>query len=44
MKNHQNRTLGAFEKTFWLLDQIDSKDFVIAGEIEGRVVMKIAEP
>jgi hypothetical protein len=36
MKNHQNRTLGAFEKTFWLLDQIDSKDFVIAGEIEGR--------
>jgi NRPS condensation-like uncharacterized protein len=36
MKKQQNRTLGAFEKTFWLLDQIDSKDFVLAGEIEGR--------
>ncbi len=36
MKNHQNRTLGAFEKTFWLLDQIDSKDFVLAAEIQGR--------
>jgi NRPS condensation-like uncharacterized protein len=36
MKNQQNRTLGAFEKTFWLLDQIDSKDFVLAGEIEGK--------
>jgi len=36
MKNYQNRTLGAFEKTFWLLDQIDSKDFVLAGEIRGR--------
>jgi len=36
MKNQQNRTLGAFEKTFWLLDLIDSKDFALAGEIEGR--------
>ncbi len=36
MKNKQNRTLGAFEKTFWLLDYIDSKDFAIAGEIEGH--------
>ncbi len=36
MKKHQNRTLGAFEKTFWLLDQIDSKDFVLAAEIEGK--------
>ncbi|GAA4326575.1 hypothetical protein GCM10023149_29480 [Mucilaginibacter gynuensis] len=35
MKRQQNRTLGAFEKTFWLLDQIDSKDFVLAGEIDG---------
>ncbi|WP_108244471.1 condensation domain-containing protein [Muricauda brasiliensis] len=36
MTNKQNRTLGAFEKTFWLLDFIDSKDFAIAGEIEGH--------
>jgi len=36
MKKQQNRTLGAFEKTFWLLDQIDSKDFALAGEIDGR--------
>ncbi|MGS2741789.1 condensation domain-containing protein [Sinomicrobium sp. M5D2P17] len=36
MRKEQNRTLGAFEKTFWLLDFIDSKDFAIAGEIEGR--------
>ncbi|OOQ58435.1 condensation domain-containing protein [Mucilaginibacter pedocola] len=36
MTNQQNRTLGAFEKTFWLLDQIDSKDFALAAEIEGR--------
>jgi len=36
MENQQNRTLGAFEKTFWLLDQIDSKDFVLAAEINGR--------
>jgi len=36
MTNHQNRTLGAFEKTFWLLDQIDSKDFALAAEIEGK--------
>jgi len=36
MKKHQNRTLGAFEKTFWLLDQIDSKDFALAAEVEGR--------
>ncbi|MET1055177.1 MAG: condensation domain-containing protein [Pedobacter sp.] len=36
MENQQNRTLGAFEKTFWLLDQIDSKDFVLAAEIDGR--------
>lgn len=36
MRTKQNRTLGAFEKTFWLLDQIDSKDFVLAGEIEGK--------
>ncbi|UOE47937.1 hypothetical protein MTO98_26355 [Mucilaginibacter sp. SMC90] len=35
MKNYQSRTLGAFEKTFWLLDQIDSKDFALAAEIEG---------
>jgi len=32
----QNRTLGAFEKTFWLLDQIDSKDFPLAAEVEGK--------
>jgi len=37
MTNQQNRTLGAFEKTFWLLDQIDSKDFALAAEIEGVV-------
>ena len=36
MKKMQNRTLGAFEKTFWLLDLIDSKDFALAAEIEGR--------
>jgi hypothetical protein len=36
MAKHQNRTLGAFEKTFWLLDQIDSKDFALAAEVEGR--------
>ncbi|RYY36882.1 MAG: condensation protein [Sphingobacteriaceae bacterium] len=36
MTNQQNRTLGAFEKTFWLLDQIDSKDFALAAEINGR--------
>ena len=36
MRNKQNRTLGAFEKTFWLLDLIDSKDFSVAGEIEGH--------
>jgi NRPS condensation-like uncharacterized protein len=35
MKNQQNRTLGAFEKTFWLLDQIDSKDFALAADIDG---------
>lgn len=35
MTNLQNRTLGAFEKTFWLLDQIDSKDFALAAEING---------
>ncbi|RZL20441.1 MAG: condensation protein [Pedobacter sp.] len=35
MEKKQNRTLGAFEKTFWLLDQIDSKDFALAAEIEG---------
>jgi NRPS condensation-like uncharacterized protein len=35
MKKLSNRTLGAFEKTFWLLDQLDSKDFAVAGEIEG---------
>jgi len=35
MKNQQNRTLGAFEKNFWLLDQIDSKDFALAADIEG---------
>ncbi|MCF0072182.1 condensation domain-containing protein [Dyadobacter sp. CY261] len=35
MKRHQNRTLGAFEKTFWLLDQIDSKDFALAADILG---------
>ena len=32
----QNRTLGAFEKTFWLLDLIDSKDFALAADIEGK--------
>ncbi|PQA54527.1 condensation domain-containing protein [Siphonobacter curvatus] len=36
MKKYQNRTLGAFEKTFWLLDQIDSKDFALAADISGR--------
>lgn len=36
MKTQQNRTLGAFEKTFWLLDQIDSKDFALAADIEGK--------
>lgn len=36
MTRHQNRTLGAFEKTFWLLDQIDSKDFALAAEVEGK--------
>ncbi len=35
MKKNQNRTLGAFEKTFWLLDQIDSKDFALAADITG---------
>jgi len=35
MKRQQNRTLGAFEKTFWLLDQIDSKDFALAADITG---------
>ncbi|WP_420155507.1 condensation domain-containing protein, partial [Siphonobacter sp.] len=35
MKKHQNRTLGAFEKTFWLLEQIDSKDFALAADISG---------
>ncbi|MET7257175.1 condensation domain-containing protein [Dyadobacter fermentans] len=35
MKRTQNRTLGAFEKTFWLLDQIDSKDFCLAADISG---------
>ncbi|RYZ48771.1 MAG: condensation protein, partial [Sphingobacteriales bacterium] len=35
MGKKQNRTLGAFEKTFWLLDQIDSKDFALAAEIDG---------
>ncbi|MDF7815765.1 condensation domain-containing protein [Hymenobacter sp. YC55] len=35
MKRQQNRILGAFEKTFWLLDQIDSKDFCLAAHISG---------
>ncbi|MCE7062383.1 condensation domain-containing protein [Dyadobacter sp. CY343] len=35
MKRQQNRTLGAFEKAFWLLDQIDSKDFCLAADIAG---------
>jgi hypothetical protein len=35
MKRQQNRPLGAFEKTFWLLDQIDSKDFCLAADISG---------
>ncbi|OUJ70392.1 condensation domain-containing protein [Hymenobacter crusticola] len=35
MKRQQNRPLGAFEKTFWLLDQIDSKDFCLAADIAG---------
>lgn len=37
MKRQQNRTLGAFEKTFWLLDQIDSKDFALAADISGTL-------
>lgn len=37
MTNQKKRTLGAFEKTFWLLDQIDSKDFALAAEVEGKV-------
>lgn len=36
MTKQRNRTLGAFEKTFWLLDQIDSKDFALAAEVEGK--------
>ncbi|MFD1141094.1 condensation domain-containing protein [Larkinella insperata] len=36
MKKQQNRTLGAFEKTFWLLDQIDSKDFALAADLSGN--------
>lgn len=36
MTKQMKRTLGAFEKTFWLLDQIDSKDFALAAEIEGK--------
>jgi hypothetical protein len=36
MNYQQRRTLGAFEKTFWLLDLIDSKDFALAAEIEGN--------
>lgn len=39
MEKKQNRTLGAFEKTFWLLDQIDSKDFALAAEIEGTAAI-----
>ena len=35
MKRQQNRTIGAFEKTFWLLDQIDSRDFCLAADISG---------
>jgi hypothetical protein len=35
MERQQNRTLGAFEKAFWLLDQIDSKDFCLAADISG---------
>ncbi|RFM29026.1 phthiocerol/phthiodiolone dimycocerosyl transferase family protein [Deminuibacter soli] len=35
MNTHQHRTLGAFEKAFWLLDQVDSKDFALAAEVEG---------
>ncbi|WP_324678565.1 condensation domain-containing protein [Hymenobacter sp. GOD-10R] len=35
MKRQQNRPLGAFEKAFWLLDQIDSKDFCLAADISG---------
>lgn len=35
MKKHHNRTLGAFEKAFWLLDQIDSKDFALTADISG---------
>jgi len=30
-------TLADFEKTFWLLDQIDSKDFALAAEMEGGI-------
>ncbi|WP_026629043.1 condensation domain-containing protein [Dyadobacter alkalitolerans] len=37
MKRQQNRTLGAFEKAFWLLDQIDSKDFALAADISGTL-------
>lgn len=35
MRRQQNRPLGAFEKTFWLLDQIDSKDFCLAAHVSG---------
>lgn len=40
MKTKQDRTLGAFEKTFWLLDQIDSKDFALAAEITGTATVE----
>jgi hypothetical protein len=40
MKRQQNRPLGAFEKTFWLLDQIDSKDFCLAADIAGTQPVK----
>ncbi|RYZ55333.1 MAG: condensation protein [Sphingobacteriales bacterium] len=41
MTKKQNRTLGAFEKTFWLLDQIDSKDFALAAEVEGKETAEV---
>ncbi|RZL20447.1 MAG: condensation protein [Pedobacter sp.] len=43
MENHQNRKLGVFEKTFWVLNQIDSKEFALAAEIEGRETVEAWE-
>ncbi|RYF97067.1 MAG: condensation protein [Chitinophagaceae bacterium] len=43
MKNHQNRKLAEFENTFSLLDQIDSREFAIAAEIEGMESVEVWE-